>query len=167
MFVPVGPLTSPAPQWDGSHQQRVRELARSGRVRSPCVLFTETGAGRSVPRASVRQSPVLGPAPGWCSHVPLWMTPPGSAGTGPGAGDSGVGSQAPFPRDHVAEGPSGRAGGCRLCSPGCGGAVNPRETVLPLNRCSRACPWLRPPGVKGHSSLSSPTHLPCLCRPRM
>lgn len=140
---------------------------------SRCVLFSKTGAGRSVPRAAVSRSPRVDPPLGRAAGFHRgWSALPGTAGTSPGApcrrgfpgqGARTVGSQAPFPRVPVAQGP------WALCVvPSCHMVpANPCETALPPERCCRAHPQLRPPGVKGQSSPSCPTCPPCRCAARM
>lgn len=123
-------------------------------------------------RPSGRSEPVTarGPAPGSRSRVSPRSV--GTAGTSPGApcrrgfpgqGARTVGSQAPFPRVPVAQGP------WALCVvPSCHMVpANPCETALPPERCCRAHPQLRPPGVKGQSSPSCPTCPPCPSAARM
>lgn len=83
------------------------------------------------------------------------------AGTGPGAGGSDCWASGPLSTCPRGRGPQGQSWALRL------GAVLSRGAgELPPKRCARARPQLQPSGVKGQSSLSSPTRPPCLRRSR-
>lgn len=154
MFVPEGPLTATATMTVGERTGVFRQGSRR-------ILFTKTGAGASVRPASVRPSPRLGCAPGCAARVRCGRHCRGVCGTGPGAGGSDCWASGPLSTCPRGRGPQGQSWALRL------GAVLLRGAgELPPKRCSRARPQLQPSGVKGQSSLSSPTRPPCLRRSR-